>query len=479
MTTNETKATTADTTQTPAVSAEKTAQDDSIVAPLSAGGPLPSVSAGAPAQGAGPPPRGCGRLAFVALAAAVIVLGVVIYAGIRSRLTANATLIQATEQAAIPTVNVVYPKADASTAEIVLPGNTQAFTSAPIYARVSGYLKRWYFDIGARVKKGQLLAEIDAPEVDQQLQQARADLKTAQANLATAKITADRWQGLLKKNSVSQQETDQAVGNYHALQATVDAQTANVRRLEELQSFEKIYAPFDGVITARNTDVGALINAGANTQSLINAGASMPGPGLFTLAAIDKLRVYVAIPEAYASAARPGATASLLLDAFPGQVFHGTLVRQANAIDPTSRTLLVEVDVDNAKGQLMPGAYVSVHLTLPDSSVRSVTIPSNTLLFRKEGLRVGVVRQGKTELAPITIGRDYGATVQVVQGLQPTDAVILNPSDSLISGTPVKVNTPPAGGTTPAGGATPAGGSTPTGGTTPTGSTTPAGGATP
>ena len=444
MTTDETKATTADTTQTPAVSAGETAQGDSVVAPLSAGGPLPGVSAGATAQGAGRPPGGRARVAFVGLAAAVLVLGVVIYAGIRSRVTANATLTRATEQAAIPTVDVVYPKADAPTQEIVLPGNTQAFISAPIYARTSGYLKRWYFDIGAHVKKGQLLAEIDAPEVDQQLQQAQADLKTAQANLALAKITADRWQGLLKTNSVSQQETDQAVGNYRALQATLDSQAANVRRLEQLQSFEKIYAPFDGVITARNTDVGALINAGAST----------PGQGLFTLAAIDKLRVYVTIPEVYASAARPGATASLLLDAFPGEVFHGTLVRQANAIDPASRTLLVEVDVDNAKGQLMPGAYVSVHLTLPDA-VRAVTIPANTLLFRKEGLRVGVVRQGKAELVPVTIGRDYGAAVQVVEGLQPTDPVILNPADSLITGTPVKVNTPPAGGATPTGGTTP------------------------
>jgi RND family efflux transporter MFP subunit len=430
MNSDETKATPADTTQTPAVSTGKTA------------------------EGAGRPPGGRARVAFVGLAAVVLVLGVVIYAGIRARVTANATLTRATEQAAILTVNVVYPKADAPTAEIVLPGNTQAFTSAPIYARVSGYLKRWYVDIGAHVKKGQLLAEIDAPEVDQQLQQAQADLKTAQANLALAKITADRWQGLLKTNSVSQQETDQAVGNYHALQATVDSQAANVRRLEQLQSFEKIYAPFDGVITARNTDVGALINAGANTQSLINAGASMPGSGLFTLAAIDKLRVYVTIPEVYASAARPGATASLLLDALPGEVFHGTLVRQANAIDPTSRTLLVEVDVENAKGQLMPGAYVSVHLTLPDA-VRAVTIPANTLLFRKEGLRVGVVRQGKAELVPVTIGRDYGAAVEVMTGLQPTDPVILNPADSLITGTPVKVNTPPAGGATPTGGTTP------------------------
>jgi RND family efflux transporter MFP subunit len=445
MATDETNAVQVDTTHTPAVSAGETAQGDSVVVPLSAGGLLPAVLAGETAQSTGRPPRGRGRLAFVALAAAAIVLGVVIYTGIRARVATHAILTQATTQAAISTVNVVYPKADAPTEDIVLPGNTQAFTNAPIYARTSGYLKRWYVDIGAHVKQGQLLAEIESPEVDQQLQQAQADLKTAQANVALAKITADRWQALLKTNSVSQQETDQAVGNYHALQATVDAQAANVRRLEQLQSFEKIDAPFEGVITARNTDIGALINAGA----------SAPGQGLFTLAAIETLRVYVTIPEVYARAARPGATASLLLDAFPDEVFHGTLVRQANAIDPTSRTLLVEVDVDNPTGQLMPGAYVSVHLTLPDP-VRAVTIPTNTLLFRAEGLQVGVVRNGKAELVPVTIGRDYGATVEVVSGLQPTDSVILDPADSLITGTPVQVKTPPAAGAIPAaGGATP------------------------
>jgi RND family efflux transporter MFP subunit len=254
------------------------------------------VPSGATAQGAGRPPQGHSHLAFLGLAAALVVLGVGIYTGIRARVAANATLTYATTQAAILTVNVVYPKADAPTEEIVLPGNTQAFTSAPIYARTNGYLKRWYVDIGAHVKKGQLLVEIDAPEIDQELQQARADLKTAQAQLELAKITADRWQILSQTNSVSKQETDQAVGNYHAMQATVDSKAANVRRLEELQSFEKISAPFDGVLTARNTDVGALINAGASAQ----------GQGLFTLAAIDTLRVYVALPEVYARAARPG-----------------------------------------------------------------------------------------------------------------------------------------------------------------------------
>src|SRR3989454_894222 len=439
MTTDETNATTADMTQTPAASAGAPAQGDSVVAPLGAGGPLarlrrrraqpfPGVLAEEPVQGAGRPPRGRGHLVFVGLAAAVIVLGVVIYAGIRSRVTANATLIQATEQAAIPTVDVAYPQADALTSEIVLPGNTQAFISAPIYARTSGYLKRWYFDIGAHVKKGQLLAEIESPEVDQQLDQARADLKTAQANLATAKISADRWQSLLKTNSVSQQETDQFVGSYHAMQATVDANAANVRRLEELQSFEKIYVPFDGVITARVTDIGALINAGA----------SGPAQEVFRLAAINTLRVFVAVPQVYSRAVRPGATAALTLDEFPGQPFSGTIARDSNSIDQASRTLLVEVDVDNRDGQLLPGAYVRVHLKLP-KEIRSVTVPANTLLFRSEGLRVGVVRNGQAELVPITTGRDYGSTVEVVSGLQSTDQVIANPSDSLISGTPVRI----------------------------------------
>jgi RND family efflux transporter MFP subunit len=319
-----------------------------------------------------------------------------------------------------------------------LPGNTQAFTDAPIYARASGYLKRWYFDIGTHVKQGQLLAEIETPEIDQQLQQARADLKIAQANLNLAKITADRWQFLLQTNSVSKQETDQAVGNYRAMQATVDSNVANVRRLEELQSFQKIYAPFDGVITARNTNIGALINAGANGTSR----------ELFHLAAISKLRVYVTIPEVYARAAQPGATATLRLDAFPGEAFHGLVVRHANSIDLASRTLLTEIEVDNPNGQLMPGAYVVVHLTLPDQ-VRSVTVPANTLLFRSEGLRVGVVQNGQAELIPITIGRDYGDTVEVVSGLQSTDAVIVNPRDSLITGTPVRINAQLAGGSAP------------------------------
>jgi len=290
-------------------------------------------------------------------------------------------------------------------------------------------VKRWNFDIGARVKKGDLLAEIETPEIDQQLQQARANLETAQANQQLAQTTADRWQFLLKSNSVSKQETDQAVSNLAAQKATVDSRQADVNRLEQLQSFEKVTAPFDGVLTARNTDVGALIDAGAAAQS----------KELFHLASIDKLRVFVAIPEVYSSAAQAGATASLTLDEFPGRVFHGTLVRNSNSIDAASRTLMVEVDVDNPNGQLLPGAYVSVHIRLP-GKIRSVTVPANTMLFRREGLRVGVVRDGRVELTPVTIGRDYGSTVEIVSGLRPNDSIVVDPPDSLISGTQVRLS---------------------------------------
>jgi RND family efflux transporter MFP subunit len=368
-------------------------------------------------------------------AAALAAIALLIYSGIHSRVAAESRLKQRTEEAAIPTVAVVLPQEGAPTQEIVLPGNTQPFSDAPIYARTSGYLKRWYFDIGAHVQKGQLLAEIETPEVDQQLQQARADLDNAQANLNIAKITASRWQDLVITGSVSQQETDQAVSNLSAVKASAESSAANVRRLEQLQSFEKIYAPFDGIITARNTDVGALIDAGANTQPR----------ELFHIAAIRQLRLYVAIPEVFSRAARSGAPATLTLDEFPGQTFHGTLVRNANSIDIASRTLLVEVDVDNPTGQLLPGAYVFVHLKLPDQT-RSVTIPSNTLIFRKEGLQVGLVRDGKAELLPVKIGRDYGNSVEIVSGLQPTDAVIVDPSDSLVAGMPVRLRSKPSGG---------------------------------
>lgn len=365
------------------------------------------------------------------LVSAAVVLGALIYAGIHQRAQAESRLGTVTERAAVASVTIVRPKYGAAAEEIVLPGTTQPFNDTPIYARTNGYLKRWYVDIGSHVQQGQLLAEIDTPEIDRQLEQARADLKTAKANEQLASTTATRWQNLLKTNSVSKQETDQAVSDLSAKQAVVDSMTANVHRLEQLQSFEKIYAPFSGVITARNTDIGALIDAGASGTPR----------ELFHMAAVNKLRVYVAVPEVDSRAAQNGAKAELALDEFPGETFVGTIVRNSDSIDLASRTLNVEVDVNNPGDRIKTGAYLFVHLKDPGAQAptQSVVIPTNTLLFRSEGLRVGVIRNDHAELVPITIGRDYGSTVEVIAGLKPTDRVIVNPSDSLTTGTPVRV----------------------------------------
>ena len=383
-------------------------------------------------------PRPAARIFVAASMAAAGALAFAIHGGITSRVAAESSLARSTEVAAIPIVNVIHPKDGAPLEELVLPGNTQAFSDTPIFARTSGYLKRWVFDIGAHVKRGDLLAEIETPEIDKQLQQARADLETAQANHHLAETTAARWQFLLQSDSVSRQETDEKVADLSARKATADSNASNVRRLEDLQSFQKVYAPFDGVLTARNTDVGALIDAGANSA----------GKELFHLAAIDTLRVFVAIPEVYSRAARPGAIASLTLDEFPGRSFHGTLARTSNSIDQASHTLLTEVDVPNPEGQLLPGSYVFVHFKLPQT-VRSVVVPSNTLLFRSEGLRVALVRDGRVQLESVKIGRDYGSTVEVISGLQPSDTVVLDPADSLVSGAPVRIGShaaePPGG----------------------------------
>jgi RND family efflux transporter MFP subunit len=370
------------------------------------------------------------RAIFVLLAAVALALGFGIYSGIRGRLEAASTLERRTEEAAVSDVVVVHPKKEAAIEEIVLPGGTQPYINAPIYARTNGYLINWFFDIGARVKKGDLLAVIDTPEVDKQLRQARANLGTAESNLALAQITANRWEGLIKTRSVSQQSTDTAVQNLGAMQATADSAAANVRYFEDLVGFEKVYAPFDGIITVRNTDIGWLIDSGANPASSL----------IFQLAQINTLRVFVAVPQVYASASRPGVTATLTLDEFPNRTFHGRVTRTSNSIDLASRTLNTEVDVDNPTGELLPGAYVLVHLKLPGKAY-AVMIPSNTLLFRSEGLQVGVVRSGHAQLVPIKIGRDYGATVEVISGLTPADAVIANPSDSLISGASVRIVT--------------------------------------
>jgi RND family efflux transporter MFP subunit len=378
----------------------------------------------------GEPPRRSRRSAIFVLLA-LVVLAVVIYSGIRSRLEAERTLTRVTEAAAVPTVNTVHPDAGAPNEELVLPGSTQAITDTPIYARTNGYLKRWAFDMGAHVKKGDLLAEIDTPEVDEQLRQARADLDTANANLRLADITAKRNDDLLKSRSIATQERDNAAGALAAAKAVVASKQADVARLERMQSYEKVYAPFDGIITARNTDIGALIDAGSASAAR----------ELFHLSAIDKIRVFVSVPETYSRATHPGDKAKVTLDEFPGQAFEGTLVRTANAIDPASRTLLVEVDVDNPDGKLLPGAYAFVHLSLVKPA-QSVTVPSNALIFRKDGIQVAVVRDGKADLVPIKIGRDYGEKVEVVSGVGTGDQVILDPSDSLISGTAVHAEAP-------------------------------------
>jgi multidrug efflux pump subunit AcrA (membrane-fusion protein) len=382
---------------------------------------------------------------IVVLAGAAVALAFVIRSGIHKRVQASTALVTATDQAAVLTVSVIHPEASAPANELVLPGNAQAFTDTPIYARTNGYLKKWYFDIGARVKQGQLLAEIDTPEIDRQVQQASADLQTVQANYNLAQTTAARWEFLLKTNSVSKQETDQAVSNMKAMQASVDSSTANLHRLEEMQSFQKVYAPFDGVITARNTDVGALITAGASPGTGGGAITTVAPSGntaareLFHIAALHTIRVFVSLPEVYAEAAVNGAAVSLTSDASPGRLFRGTLIRNSSAIDPASRTLLVEVDVPNRDGKLLPGAFTSVHFKVPGRA-NSVTVPANTLLFRTEGLRVGVVRNDKAQLIPIQIGHDYGARVEVLSGIAATDQVILDPLDSLVSGTPVRVS---------------------------------------
>jgi RND family efflux transporter MFP subunit len=418
--------------------------------------PAESRQARAPSSPMPRVPTSRGRIRRAIAAAAVAAIGLAVYTGIRGRVSTETNLARATDAAAVPAVTVVHPQANAPSQEIVLPGYTEAFMNAPIYARTSGYLKRWYFDIGAHVRTGTLLAEIETPELDQQLQQARAQLTQDQAALAQAYqtlqqasanydlavITERRW----SKLTVDGWAPKQAGDNYHyarvareadlahaqagiaVAQATFQAQRAAVARLEQLQSYEKVYAPFDGVITARHTDVGALIDADANS----------PSNELFNLEDIKVLRVYVAVPETEVRAARLGADVTLTLDEFPGQVFKGTLARTSDAINLSSRTLLAEVDVDNGDDKLLPGAYIFVHLSLP-TAAHSVAVPADTLLFRKEGLCVAVVRNSRAELLPVKIGHDYGDQVEVVSGLSPDEAVIVDPSDSLTNGTEVHV----------------------------------------
>src|SRR5258706_6016033 len=373
--------------------------------------------------------RKAARKSWLVFAIAAISVAALLISGILSRVKAGATLRTETDQAAIPAVSVFSPKQTAPTDEIILPGNVQPFITSPIYARTNGYLKKWYFDIGAHVKQGQLLAVIETPEVDQQLQQARSNLLTAQANLELAAITKTRYQGLLKSNAVDKQDVDNATGTYNANKAIVEADKAAVEQYPALVSFERVYAPFDGVVTARNTDVGDLINSGSSGGVKTD---------LFHIAQPGKLRVYVNVPEEYSRGVKVGMTADLSLAEFPGRRFRGKLVRTADAITVTTRTLLIEIDVDNPTGTLLTGSYAEVHLAVPTQS-STLLLPVNTLLFRSEGLRVGVVKDGKVVLTAVTPGHDFVNQLETVSGLKPDDQVIINPPDSIITGQQVQI----------------------------------------
>src|SRR5271163_3068541 len=366
---------------------------------------------------------------WLVLAVAVIVVAALLISGIRSRVRARATLDTETAQAALTAVSVVSPKQTTPAEEIILPGNVQPYISSPIYARTNGYLKKWYFDIGARVKRGELLALIETPEVDQQLEQARSNLLTAQANLELASITKTRYQGLLKSNAVAQQDVDNAVGTYNANKAIVEADKAAVQQYSALVSFEKVYAPFDGVITARNTDIGDLINSGSSSNAKTD---------LFHIAQPGTLRVYVNVPEEYSRGTKAGMTADLALAEFPGRTFKGKLVRTADAINVTTRTLLIEIDVANPTGTLLTGSYAEVHLKV-SAQPSTFIIPVNTLIFRSEGLRVGLVKDGKVTLTAVTPGHDFGNQIEIVSGLKLDDQGIINPPDSLVTGQQVQL----------------------------------------
>lgn len=384
------------------------------------------------------PPAAPRRALFIL---GVVLLALAVGAGITviNRTRNSRVLADETQQESIPTVAVVHPIAEPADEELVLPGTLQAYVESPIYARTNGYLLRWYKDIGSRVTQGELLAEIDTPEVDQELLQARANRQQIVAQLDLAKINADRYVTLRKSDSVSQQEADQQSSGYQQAIANLDAADANVRRLEQLESFKRVYAPFSGVLTKRTVDPGTLINAGATGT----------GKELFDLARVDPLRVYVSVPQTYAPAIKVGMDAAVTLQEYPGQRFKGTVVRTAEAIDPVTRTLLTEVDLPNKDGRLLPGSYGEVHFH-PGINAQKITVPVNSMLFRQEGARVAVVgSDGKVQLRAITIGRDFGTTLEILGGVSLEDRVVVNPADSLEEGQRVNVateNVPPAPG---------------------------------
>jgi RND family efflux transporter MFP subunit len=400
------------------------------------------------------------HLTLLVMSLVAVGIAVMVTSGIRTRIHAATEVKQETLDLATPVVSAIHPKLGALKSEVVLPGNIQAYTDSPIYARASGYLKAWYVDIGGRVKAGQLLAEIEAPELDQQVLQAKASLQQAEAaleqaratyqqgktNEELARVTAERWKNLAGKGAVSRQENDQyqaqyqaSLANSEALQKAIAAaesnvasSKANLSRLEQMQGFEQVKAAFDGVITARNTDVGALINSG-------NGGSAQE---LFHMAATARLRVYINVPQIYSRSAVPGVTADLTLAEFPGRHFRGTLVRTAESIDANTRTLLTEIAVDNFSGALLPGAYAQVHLRLP-AAAPALVLPVNALIFRSEGMQVAVLRKGdEADLVPVTLGKDFGTEVEVTSGIEPGDLVITNPPDSLTSGSTVRLASP-------------------------------------
>ena len=376
-----------------------------------------------------PPATPRKALLLIGLVLLLLVVGGVIT--MLMRIHDSHVLANETQRTSIPTVAVVHPTAEKPDEELILPGTLQAYEESPIYARTNGYLLRWYKDIGSRVTKGDLLADIDTPEVDQELRQARATREQVAAQLDLAKINADRYVGLRKTDSVSQQEADQQASGYQQAKANLDAADANVRRLEELESFKHVYAPFTGVLTKRNVDPGALINAGST------GGAS--GKELFDIARVDPLRVYVSVPQNYAPAIRNGMQASVTLPELPGQKFIGTVVRTAESIDQMTRTLLTEVDVPNKDERLLPGSFGEVHFRT-GINAQKVTIPVNAMLFRQEGPQVAVVgSDGKVYLRKITIGHDYGTTLEILGGVELDDRIILNPADSLEEGQQVNV----------------------------------------
>ncbi len=387
-----------------------------------------------------PPVIRRGPLTAIAIIVCIVAILIAV-AGILSRRHAAAKLADETTANAAPPVSLVQPQMEKAGREIVLPGNMQAFTQAPIYARTAGYVKAWYRDIGSHVKKGDLLAVIETPELDQQLAQAKADLATAQSNAALAKVTADRYQGLIAQNAVSQQDTDNALSALAARNTEVASAQANVKRLEELQSFERITAPFDGVITARNLDVGQLITASGATTAP-GAGIAEATKEIFDIAAVGTLRVFINVPQVYAPDAKNGVLATLTLPQYPNRVFRGKLVRTSDAVDPATRTLLAEVDVDNRSGDLLPGSYTEVHLNV-SSAAPALTIPVSAAILTPDGLHVGTVDPSShAHIVRITPGRDFGNQIEVLGGLEPGQKVIANPPDSLADGEEVRVVTP-------------------------------------